>query len=272
MPYRQAESVLSSQGLNWTVTHQMGTAGNEGLVKAQSPSAADLVKKGDTIALTVSSGPKQVVLPYVEGLTLAKARHQLSNAGFVVKVTKKPTTDPAEEGIVASQSPQWGDEYAYGSTVTLTVYGGTVNRVIPSANVINVPFKMASDTLGADGFVVSTSFQFSSTVPRNEVISTTPKAGTEAAEGSTVTLVISLGPAAIVPDLDSPPVSLQTALMELQSAGLRDKVVYVSTSGYQAGYVTAQSYPAGAQVAPNTIVIISVESSSTTTTTTTTTP
>jgi serine/threonine-protein kinase len=271
MPYRKAESVLSAQGLNWKITYQMGTSADQGLVRNQDPAANVLVQKGDTVVLTVSNGPKQVLLPYVGGLTLAKARHQLTNAGFVVKVNKKPTTDPAEEGIVFSQSPQADNEYSYGSTVTLTVYGGTVTRVIPSENVINVSYKRASDTLAAYGFLVSTSYANSQTVPRNDVISTTPDAGTSAPEGSTVTIVISEGPAVTVPNLDSPPVSLNTALTDLQNVGLRAKVVYVSISGYQPGYVTGQSEAAGAQVQPNSIVIISVESSGTTTTTTTTT-
>ena len=59
----------------------------------------------------------------------SSARAQLQDAGFKVAVVDQEVTDPAEEGIVLSQSPNGGTKAAKGSTVTLTM--GRLPKVPP---------------------------------------------------------------------------------------------------------------------------------------------
>jgi hypothetical protein len=58
-------------------------------------------------------------------------------------------------------------------------------------------------TLEGEGFVVAVQTAYSSTVPAGEIISQAPTAGTEAAEGSSVTITVSLGEAPEQPQSDS---------------------------------------------------------------------
>ena len=68
--YQKAEAELTGQGLVPQVKKIQGTKKNKDLVLVQDPQATALVQKGDTVKLTVSSGPpppKQVFLPHRQG-------------------------------------------------------------------------------------------------------------------------------------------------------------------------------------------------------------
>jgi serine/threonine-protein kinase len=93
----------------------------ENTVIAQSPSGGSLQRPGTTVALTVSKGPAQVVVPSVEGLDIETARATLRAEGFRVSVVRADTDLIEEDGIVLAQSPAGGVEADPKSTVTLTV-------------------------------------------------------------------------------------------------------------------------------------------------------
>ena len=269
MPYLRAESRLKGQGLNPQVKFIVGTAADDHLVLAQSPAATTLVKKGTPVYLTVSSGPTREMMPYVIGQTQANATINLRSEGFLVRYLHEPTTDPALLGTVAHQDPSSGSEYPQGTVVTLTIYKGTVSIPVPTKNVVGEPVAIASTSLSTDFTVVVGRYQYSPTVPKNDVIYTYPRGGTYAPKGGTVQLIVSLGPAAIVPA-----VVLKTetaAIRAIQNAQLTYQVDYVTTSGYLPGYVTAQSPSAGTQESPGYQVTIDVEQQTTTTTAPTTT-
>jgi len=282
-PYLQAESELRSEGLvPQVLPFVQDAAVKKGVVINQDPLVNALVKKGDIVTLTVSSGPKppkQVSLVYVVSETLAKARSELQAAGFVVHVTFTPSSPPIAPGTVISQSLPPGT-YPVGTIVTLTVAQGSKAVKIPSKGVVGQTVPLARDALIALGFNVALGTPaFSSFVPVNDVITTDPAPGTTATPGTTIYLVVSEGPGVIVPD-----VILDTesqAIKALTALHLKVDPMIVTTAGYLPGYVTSQSPSAGTQVTPESTVIIYVEqtpstttttSTSSTTTTTTTTP
>jgi len=243
------------------------------MVLDQDPLANTLVTSGDTVTLTVSSGPKPpkpVLLPPVQGDSLTVARTILQPKGFIVKVLYQETRNPAIlVGTVLVQSPQWNLYYPLGSTVTLTVAHGPQPVAVPSKGVVGEPVQNARNALLAAGFNVSLgTSQFSSTVPVNDVITTTPAPGTLQPPDSTIFLVVSEGPAVNVPNVF---LKTQTrAETILSNAHLTYAVQTVDTSGYLPGVVTSQSPAAGTPVKPGTTVILYVEQGATTTTTTST--
>ncbi|MGA2528000.1 MAG: Stk1 family PASTA domain-containing Ser/Thr kinase [Acidimicrobiales bacterium] len=272
MAYQQAEHKLRTQGLVPQVSFIIGTASDAHLVLRQSPAALTLVTKGDTVFLTVSSGPRQELMPYVIGQTLANAQAKLASEGFKSTITSESTSNPALLGTVANQQPQSGSNYAQGTIVTLTVYKGLLEVVVPSKNVINEPIATARNTLegGAGDFLVVVGrYEYSSTVPANYVVNTYPRPGNKAPKGGQVQLIVSLGPSTTVPN-----VYLHTeagAIRAIQKADLTYQVVIVTTPGFLPGYVTNQSPIAGTQEPPRFLVTIDVEQEPATTTTTTTT-
>ena len=73
---------------------------------------------GATITLTVSNGPRQVLLPDVTGQDVTDARSQLEALGFVVNTKRLlPFVNS-----VGSENPPGNTQQPFGSTVTLTIY------------------------------------------------------------------------------------------------------------------------------------------------------
>jgi serine/threonine-protein kinase len=112
---------LRALGLGWAVTTVVSSSVPEGRVKAQRPTQGTQLRKGETVTLTVSSGPPEVDVPDLVGLDEATARHQLTAAGLVVRVVDRTTADPDEDGMVLEQSPSGGGSVELRETVTITV-------------------------------------------------------------------------------------------------------------------------------------------------------
>jgi len=73
---------------------------------------------GSTVTLTISSGPKQVVVRDVTGMTVEDATAALEAQGFSVQTTRLlPFVDN-----VGRQSPGGGSSADYGSTITLYIF------------------------------------------------------------------------------------------------------------------------------------------------------
>ena len=92
-----------------------------GTVVRQSPQAGARVREGATVTLRVSTGPAEVTIPDVIGLDEATARSELEDAGFDVRVTEEPTSDPAQDGVVLAQAPAGGSTAREGAVATITV-------------------------------------------------------------------------------------------------------------------------------------------------------
>ena len=93
----------------------------KGTVVRQSPGAGARVREGQTVTLTVSTGPTKVEVPDVVGLDEQAARQELEGAGFEVTVVDEPTENVDEDGVVLAQNPAGGSSRSEGSPVTITV-------------------------------------------------------------------------------------------------------------------------------------------------------
>lgn len=150
--------------------------------------------------------PPLVDVPSVVGMAEADARATLEAAGFAVGADS--ANDPnVPEGSVISQNPA-GGQAEQGSGVTIVLSAGPGTAAIP--NVVGMDAGGARSTLEGAGFSVAATTQENATVPKDQVISQSPGGGTDAAPGSTVTIVVSSGPPATVepspePTLPGPP-------------------------------------------------------------------
>src|SRR5579871_24471 len=123
-----------------------------GYVITSAPKAGAEVPVDSIVTLTVSSGPKQVVVPSVVGEQYENAASAVKGAGF--SVAKTDTANAAPSGQVVSQSPGAGSEAAAGSTVSLTVSTGPQLVAVPS--VTGDDQGTASQLLQQAGFHVAT--------------------------------------------------------------------------------------------------------------------
>ena len=115
-----ARRQLRSAGLRVT-TVAVVSQEPAGTVIAQSPGAGAELSEGETVKLTVSTGPAEVEVPDVTGLDESSATLELERAGFQVRVTDEFVDDPAQDGVVLRQSPAGGSAARDGAIVTLTI-------------------------------------------------------------------------------------------------------------------------------------------------------
>ena len=146
----------------------------------------------------------EIVVPAVVGLTQSAATTSIVGAGLTVGTVVSAHSATVSAGSVMAQNPVAGVTAAPESAVDLIVSLGPASVSVP--NVVGQPQSTASSTIGAAGLIVgAVTTTTSVTVPNGSVISQSPVAGTSVAQGTTVSLVISLGPpGGLDPGLPSP--------------------------------------------------------------------
>ena len=185
-----------------TAQGQDGNTLAAGLVYAQSPVEGITLKAHGKIDIRVSSGVGKVIVPSaLVGLSQSDAVAAIQNAGLKVgKLIPSDTTGVA--GTVLSVNPPSGTQVDAGSPVDITFVSG-------SQTVPNVKGKNKTDALSllqAQGFNV-TVIQQPDVTPVDTVIAQDPKGNTKLANGSTVTITVSTGPATTPPPTSPPPTS-----------------------------------------------------------------
>jgi eukaryotic-like serine/threonine-protein kinase len=109
----------------------------EGQVIEQSPDSGAQVERGSTVTIIVSSGPAEVAVPGLIGLTREQAAAALHDAGLSVAVSEVPTADPLNDGLVIRQSPTGGTRLRRGSSVT--IFLGVFEQVFPPPSEPEMP-------------------------------------------------------------------------------------------------------------------------------------
>ena len=184
---RRAQRALAKAGFKFQSKEQASSSVAAGRVIRTSPTSGVEAPYGSRVILVVSSGPEQVSVPGVVGLTQGSASSALDARGLAVSVQEVESDEP--EGEVLRQSPGEGARVAEGSTVTITVSKGRSTVAVP--NVTGQSAASARAELQAAGFNVATSQR---SVDRRsqdgDVLSQSPGGGAQRAEGSTVSIVV----------------------------------------------------------------------------------
>ena len=223
-----AETSIIAAGLSvGTITDQASDTVPGGDVILQNPVANAVVPAGSSVTLVVSTGPATVAIPDVVGQTEAQATVDITTAGLFVGTVTRQNDNTVPVGNVISQSPASGAMVATGSAVDLVVSLGPA--MVATPNVAGLSQAQAIADITTAGLVAGNiTQQNDNTVPAGDVISQNPAAGAMVAPGSSVDLVISLGPAMIV----TPNV---VGLSEAQAT------LAVTTAGLVVGAVTQQA-------------------------------
>jgi len=177
----------------------------EGSVIGTEPPAALQKPIGSSVKLIVSSGPEQVQVPDVVGLTRTIAEEQLTDLGLTPQVEVEDSEEPIDR--VIAQSPADGDSVDEGARVVITVSAGPpqpdpmdqtqpddpIDPVQPQT--VRVPSVTdrgrdeAADLLRGRGFKVVFAGPGRND-PDGVVADQDPGAGSDAARGETITLTV----------------------------------------------------------------------------------
>lgn len=201
--------------------------------------------KGDTTMVTVPSG--------LVGLSEQDATTQLIAAKL--KPESERVADPKiPVDQVISVDPAEGSKVAEGGKVVLTVSSGPANTSVP--DVVTMKQADAVAAIKRANLVPKVQKKFSADVDKGVVISQNPTSGAQAAEGDTVTIVVSDGTEPIkVPNVRAK--SLDTALSMLRAEGLEGNPVEV-TSEQPKGMVLRQDPAPGTEVQKGATVRLEV--------------
>ncbi len=193
-----------------------------------------------------------VLVPDVVGMKVGSATAELRDAGLEVSTDEQASEEPA--GRVTSQEPADGSADR-GSVVELVVSAGPDAVNVPTG-LVGASQPAAVETLRRAGLEADTE-RAASTEPRNQVIDASPESGTAVEPGSTVTLVLSTGPAQ-VPNV----VGQRQGVAEnvIERAGLAPYVTFDSNASANAGRVVQQSPDAGTSAGSGDQVTITVSS------------
>jgi serine/threonine-protein kinase len=121
MKQGEAEETLKKEGFAVSVTEEASSEVKKGYVIRQSPLPNQRVLEGSTVTIVVSSGPGKVIVPELKGKREETAKTDLTNLGLSYTVTYEDALNPADVGLVLSQTPIAGAEVDAGSNVRITV-------------------------------------------------------------------------------------------------------------------------------------------------------
>lgn len=254
---------LQAEGLEWSQRVVFASAA-PGRIVAQRPAAGAVVVKGETVALSVSKGPRRVTVPAVVGRRRDDAIARIRKAGLVAAVFSVPSQEP--RGFVVAQNPQPHSKAPKGSrvrlnvskgappaagTTTSTPTTGTSPATARVPDVVGQPQAAAQRRLRAAGFLVRTAYVVSSQ-PQRTVVAQRPAPGTSLRRGARVRINVSTGPQPkplrVVPDVTGEDEA--TARTDLQAAGFRVAVVDQPTSDENEDDIVLDEDPAAGSRAP----------------------
>jgi serine/threonine-protein kinase len=148
---------------------------------------------------TATPTPKSVKVPKLVGLSIQDANTLAKQNGFVLVELERIDSPEWGQGIVAQQDPAPDKIYQQTKTISVRVSNGPPPFALP--NLANTNPNDAKAALETAGLKVALAYEGSTTVPEGVVIRTVPVADASVRPGDDVTIYVSLGVTATVPNL-----------------------------------------------------------------------
>jgi serine/threonine-protein kinase len=188
------------------------------------------------------------------GKTYEQAERQLTTAHLSAKRVDA-FDESVAKGSVISANPGAGAEVGRSTTVTLTVSKGPERYAVP--NLVGRTRAEADERLKEARLALGSSSEaFDEKVPAGQIVSTTPKAGTQLKRGAAVNIVLSKGRQPIpVPDVTGQPAN--QAVAALTDAGLTvDATKQEFSTSVPKGSVISQTPASGTLFRGDKVVLV----------------
>ncbi|WP_322780216.1 Stk1 family PASTA domain-containing Ser/Thr kinase [Frankia sp. Cas4] len=193
------------------------------------------------------SGPGTVRVPPLVGLDRATAERTLTEAGLAVVFDDAATSDTFTEGRVMEQNPASTAEVKPGSTVRVRLSLGKAKVHVPDVATLSVTEAQSRLTRQQLNVTPTPRQEANAAIAAGNVIRTDPAAGTELAQGTAVTLIVSTGPATVtMPYVIQ--LTFEQARSQLQALGLTVNRADINDDTVAAGSVVRTSPDPGQQV------------------------
>ena len=185
----EAESTIEDAGFTVTTEEKPSSDVDTGDAIETDPAAGESAKRGSEVTLFISSGPSQVGVPPLVGVTFEAAKQRLSAKGLEYSSTGVDSDRPA--GEVLTQEPDAGTQVDPGSTVELTVSNGPSDTDASVPNVVGLTEAEAKSDLEGAGFTVSVQDQTTDIEQQDgRVVDQNPSGGSTVANGTRIVIMV----------------------------------------------------------------------------------
>ena len=221
-----------------------------GAVIRTQPLANTITNPDTLVTIIVSVGQEAFPIPYVIDLETDRAIYVIEESGFSIGQQLEVNDDNVPRGFIISQNPVAGKKMSPGSTVDLVISSGP--SLIEISDLSRKSPEDATQILETLGFEYEIVEEYSEEVSEGLVSHTTPEAGEIVTPQEVITVIVSLGLKAEVPNLIG--YTYQEASNILQEIGLLP-----SASGDTGGRVTSQNPEEGQFLDPEGFVELSFD-------------
>lgn len=246
----RAVKALEDAGFTVDVTEAFDDNVAAGNVISITPKAGGKTSRGSVIRMVVSKGKQEeneeVSVPDIRNLTEAEAKSELTKAGLKSGTARSAFSDTVEEGRIISQSIEKGKKVPKDTAVSYEVSKGKEIKEVYIGNAEKNGSNESAVTsyLTEKGLKVARTEQYHNSIPKGNVISYSPGNGSTVKVGSTVNIVVSLGPepikTATVPgagadlnEITARGFVVGTITREYSKSIAKDKIISCSPSGTQ---------------------------------------
>ncbi len=248
-----ARGKLYAAGFPMTIVEEENDSSPAGTVMRQSPEPDSVAEPDVNVTVYVAKSPGTIEIPDVSGQPIDEARLTLTKAGFRVS-PQTEASETVDKGMVIRTEPVAGTKVDRATPVIIYVSGGQ-GIVVPS--VIGKSQAEAAKTLSDLGFAVDvTARAVVDKADEGKVVSQSPAAGTEGANGSTVVLRIGqFDPTATTKQARVAAASAETTLAEADGGQVRTNAATTTQAPPEVPVTTAPpAVPVPVEATPQTAV------------------
>jgi len=256
-----AQRTLQGQGFAVTVVRKFDNSAKDNVID-QQPKAGSQVPQASRITLVVSNGAEPLLVPNFVGMSNEKAQAVAARLEIRLDTTQQAAIAGVPAGTIASQNPAAGGQIQKGASVSAVVSTGVQTGPLPAAagvttitvpGVVGKPYQDAIDAILAAGFRAAVQFQILS-ANNGTVVAEDPPAATQLAQGSAVT--ISLSVPGEVPDTEG--MAVDKARATLSAAGYGVAQARYTTAAGAGGRVVGTEPAVGTTLSPGSAVVLIV--------------
>ena len=248
MSIGDATTELEASGFVVDIKERASDNVEEGNVISQNPQEGRKPKRGTTVTIIVSEGKETVDMPNVEGLSQSAAERMLKDLAFIDIEIKTESSETVDSGDVISQSIGPGEKVVPGE-VTVTLVVSTGSNKVELSNLAGYTFDEATTYAKQNKLKIVRRDEFSTSVPKGQIIRQLPTAGTAVDPGTELTVIVSEGveptDVSIEREVDvevekkaggKKPKAVEVVIRTVDSRGeievLRDKITETTTYSY----------------------------------------
>ena len=191
-----------------TVGQRASSEYGAGKIIEQTPAAGRTVRENREISVFISTGVKSGEMPNVVNQEHRAAKIMLRELGLnlEVNVSAEEYSDVISAGYVIRSNPVAGESLQDGDVVMLVISKGPMTPTATMTSLTGIPLTQAQQQLNSLGLVCLIEYAHDDTVPEDTVISQSIPPATKVEQGSSVRLVVSLGPETVEePVAEAPP-------------------------------------------------------------------